>query len=158
MRVLHRPSFDDWSGRTQDVAAEALQPSHHCDHVIGSCPEFVGAWLIKEGRIRRSAIGVACQNVPLHPRVVRFHQLPRDRGVLIAELLPNSPASRAGLREGDIIVGFRGQAVATIDDLHKKLVAEVIGEPSPVMVLRQTEKIFAIVIPEESKNLAEDAR
>src|SRR5437870_414110 len=122
-----------------------------CFAIASNTAEFVGAWLIKEGRIRRSAIGVAGQNVPLHPRVVRFHQLPRDRGVLIAELLPDSPAARAGLREGDIITGFRGQAIASIDDLHKKLVADVIGEPSPVMVLRQTEKIFAIVVPEESK-------
>ncbi len=129
-----------------------------CFAIASNTAEFVGAWLIKEGRIRRSAIGVAGQNVPLHPRVVRFHQLPRDRGVLIAELLPNSPAERAGLREGDIIVGFRGQPVVSIDDLHKKLVADVIGEPSPIMVLRQTEKIFAIVIPEESKRVAHGAR
>jgi S1-C subfamily serine protease len=120
-----------------------------CFAIASNTAQFVAAWLIKEGRIRRSAIGVAGQNVPLHPRVVRFHQLPRDRGVLIAELAPKSPAARAGLRQGDIIVGFRGQPIASIDDLHKKLVAEVIGVPSPIMILRQTEKIFAMVVPEE---------
>jgi S1-C subfamily serine protease len=120
-----------------------------CFSIASNTAHLVAAWLIKDGRIRRSAIGVAGQNVPLHPRVVRFHKLERDRGVLIAELEPRSPASRAGLREGDIIVGFKGSPIATIDDLHKKLVAAEIGIPSPVMVLRGTEVLFVMVVPEE---------
>lgn len=120
-----------------------------CFSIASNTAHFVAAWLIKEGRIRRSAIGVAGQNVPLHPRVVRYHKLPRDRGVLVAELESGSPAARAGLRQGDIIVGFKGNPIATIDDLHKKLVAAEIGIPSPVMVLRGTEIIFAMVVPVE---------
>ena len=120
-----------------------------CFAIASNTAQFVAGWLIKEGRIRRSAIGVAGQNVPLHPRVVRFHRLPQDRGVLIAELDPHSPAARAGLQRGDIIVGFKGNAIKSIDDLHKRLVASEIGVPSPLMVLRQTEKVFAMVIPEE---------
>jgi S1-C subfamily serine protease len=53
------------------------------------------------------------------------------------------------LQRGDIIVGFKGQAIKSIDDLHKKLVAAEIGVPSPIMVLRQTERVFAMVVPEE---------
>jgi len=120
-----------------------------CFAIASNTAQFVAAWLIKEGRIRRSSIGVAGQNVPLHPRVVRFHKLPRDRGVLVAEVEPRSPADVAGLREGDIIVGFKGQPIATIDDLHKRLIADEIGVPSPLMLLRGTEKIFAIVAPRE---------
>ncbi len=120
-----------------------------CFSIASNTAHFVAAWLIKEGRIRRSAIGVAGQNVPLHPRVVRYHKLERDRGVLVAELEPRSPASIAGLHEGDIIVGFKGRPIATIDDLHKKLVATEIGVPSPMMVLRGTEVLFLMVVPEE---------
>jgi S1-C subfamily serine protease len=120
-----------------------------CFAIASNTAQFVAAWLIKEGRIRRSSIGVAGQNIPLHPRVVRFHKLPRDRGVLVAEVEPQSPADIAGLKEGDIIVGFKGQPIATIDDLHKRLVAEEIGVPSPVMILRGTEKSFAMVAPRE---------
>ena len=127
-----------------------ILPAQGICFAIGSnTAQFVAGWLIKDGRIRRSAIGVAGQNVPLHPRVVRFHKLPRERGVLVAEVERNSPAARAGIREGDIIVGFKGQPIATIDDLHKKLVASEIGAPSPVMLLRQTEKLFVTVVPEE---------
>jgi S1-C subfamily serine protease len=127
-----------------------------CFAIASNTAQVVAAWLIKEGRIRRSSIGVAGQNVPLHPRVVRFHKLPRDRGVLVAEIEPRSPAAQAGLHEGDIIVGFKGQPIATIDDLHKRLVAAEIGIPSPLMLLRGTERIFRIVIPCELRR--HDAR
>ena len=122
-----------------------------CFAIASNTAQFVAAWLIKEGRIRRSAIGVAGQNVPLHPRVARFHRLPQDRGVLIEQVEPHSPSARAGLQRGDIIVGFKGRSIRSIDDLHKQLVASEIGVPSPIMVLRQTEKVFAMVIPEELK-------
>ena len=120
-----------------------------CFAIASNTAQIVAAWLIKDGRIRRSSIGVAGQNVPLHPRVVRYHKLPVNRGVLVAEIEPRSPSAAAGLREGDIIVGFKGQPIATIDDLHKRLVASEIGVPSPLMLLRGTEKIFVIVVPRE---------
>jgi S1-C subfamily serine protease len=125
-----------------------------CFSIASNTAHFVAAWLIKERRIRRSAIGVAGQNVPLHPRVVRYHKLQRDRGVLVAELESASPAARAGIRQGDIIVGFKGNPIATIDDLHKKLVAAEIGVPSPVMVLRGAEVVFTMVVPIELQRTA----
>ena len=121
-----------------------------CFAISSNTAQFVAGWLIKEGRIRRSSIGVAGQNVPLHPRVSRFHKLPQTQGVLIVEVDPASPAAIAGLRKGDTIVGFKGRPVATIDDLHKQLVATEIGIPSPIMLLRGTEKLFRLVIPREA--------
>ena len=50
-----------------------------CFAIASNTAKFVAGWLIKEGRIRRSSIGVAGQNVPLHPRVVRFHKLPNEQ-------------------------------------------------------------------------------
>ena len=111
--------------------------------------EFVAAWLIKEGRIRRSWIGVVGQNVPIHRRVVRFHRLLTEHGVLVAGIEPGSPASRAGLREGDVIVAFGGEPVSGIDELHRHLVARVIGIPSLVTIIRHTEKFDLVVTPEE---------
>jgi S1-C subfamily serine protease len=120
-----------------------------CFAIASNTAQFVAAWLIKEGRIRRSSIGVAGQNIPLHPRVVRFHKLPFSRGVLVAEIEAGSPAARAGVRPGDIIVGFQGQPIGTIDDLHKRLTAAEIGVGSPLMLLRGTEKLFVVVVPRE---------
>lgn len=120
-----------------------------CFAIASNTAQFVAAWLIKEQRIRRSSIGVAGQNVPLHPRVVRFHKLLDGRGVLVMDVEPGSPAALSGLRVGDTIVGFKGLPIATIDDLHKQLVAAEIGIPSPLMILRETEKLFLMVVPRE---------
>ena len=65
------------------------------------------------------------------------------------EVDSGSPAVIAGLQKGDTIVGFKGHPVATIDDLHKHLVASEIGVPSPIMFLRGTDKLFRMVVPRE---------
>jgi S1-C subfamily serine protease len=120
-----------------------------CFAIASSTAEFVAGWLIKEGRIRRSWIGVAGQTVPIHRRVVRFHRLATDQGVLVAGIEPGSPAGRAGLREGDVIVAFEGEPVSGIDELHRHLVAKLIGIQSSITVIRQTEKLDLIITPKE---------
>ena len=141
------------AGEVIGVNTAVILPAQGICFAIGSnTAQFVAAWLIKEGRIRRSSIGVAGQNVPLHPRVVRFHGLPSARGVLVASVEPGSPGERAGLKQGDVIVGFKGHAVGTIDELHKRLVAPEIGVPSPVMIVRGTEKLFVVVTPRELRS------
>ncbi|HWY74044.1 MAG TPA: PDZ domain-containing protein, partial [Verrucomicrobiae bacterium] len=120
-----------------------------CFAIASSTAEFVAAWLIKEGKIRRSWIGVAGQTVPIHRRVVRFHRLAADQGVLVAGIEPGSPAGRAGLREADVIVAFEGEPVSGIDELLRHLVAKLIGIPSSITVIRHTEKLDLIITPEE---------
>jgi S1-C subfamily serine protease len=120
-----------------------------CFAIASNLAEFVTAWLIKEGRIRRSWIGIAGQNVPIHQRVVRFHRLPVAHGMLVAGMEPASPASRAGLREGDVVVAFGEHPVAGIDELHRHLVAAAIGKPKKLTIIRHTEKLVLTVTPEE---------
>jgi S1-C subfamily serine protease len=120
-----------------------------CFAIASNTAHLVAGWLIRDGRIRRSSIGFAGQNVPLHPRVMRFHNLPVKSGVQVTEINLGSPAELAGLKEGDIIVGFKGQPIATIDDLHKRLVAAEIGITSPMMIIRGKEKLFLVVTPRE---------
>jgi S1-C subfamily serine protease len=120
-----------------------------CFAIASNTAEFVAAWLIKDGRIRRSWIGVMGQNAPIHRRVVRFHHLAAEHGVLVAGTEPGSPANRAGLREGDVIVAFAGESVSSIDELHHHLVAKVIGIPTVLTVIRHTEKLELVVTPEE---------
>jgi S1-C subfamily serine protease len=69
--------------------------------------------------------------------------------VLVMEVERGSPAALTGLKEGDTIVGFKGQPIVTIDDLHKRLVASEIGVSSPIMFLRGTEKLFRMIVPRE---------
>jgi S1-C subfamily serine protease len=78
-----------------------------CFAIAANTASFVMGKLIHEGRIRRSYLGVAGQNVPLHRRVVRYHELPHETGVFVVSAEPGSPAAEAGLRDGDLIVGLR---------------------------------------------------
>jgi S1-C subfamily serine protease len=82
---------------------------------------------------------------------VRFYHLPVESGVLVVSIEENSPAKRAGLSEGDIIIGFDGQPVSGIDDLHKLLTEEKVGVKTTLTVIRHTEKLNLPIIPEESK-------
>jgi S1-C subfamily serine protease len=111
---------------------------------------FVAVRLMKDGKIRRSYIGVGGQNVPLPRRLVRAENLAVESGILVIAVEPNSPALRAGLREGDVIVGFAGHAVAGIDDLHRLLTEQHIHRPTSLALLRGTAKLDLAIVPEES--------
>jgi S1-C subfamily serine protease len=121
-----------------------------CFAIAMNTAKFVAGRLIKEGKITRSYIGVAGQNVPIHRRLVRFYHLPVETGVLVVSVEPQSPARRADLREGDVIVAYRNQPVPSIDDLHRLLTESQVGVHSPIMVIRQNEKLVIDVIPGEA--------
>ncbi len=114
--------------------------------------KFVASRLLREGRIRRSYIGVEAQTTPLHRRLVRFYDLPKETGVVVASVSEDSPAKQAGLREGDVIIALDDQPVAGVDDLHRLLTDAKVGVTSRLVVLRWTEKLELSVAPEEAKN------
>jgi S1-C subfamily serine protease len=122
-----------------------------CFAIPGNTAQFVAARLIRDGRIKRSFIGVAGQNVPLHRRVVRFHNLQVETGVLVVGLEENSPAAKAGLREGDVVIELDAKPVRHIDDLQRLLTDERVGVSIPMIALRHTEIVKFNVTPEENK-------
>ena len=122
-----------------------------CFAIPSNTAKFVASRLMRDGRVRRSYIGVGGQNVPLHRRVVRFHRLEHDGGVRVTQIESGSPAASAGLVEGDTIVAFDGQAVAGIDDLHRLLTEERVGVGLPLTVLRGVEKMEVRIVPGESR-------
>jgi S1-C subfamily serine protease len=113
--------------------------------------KFVAGRLLRDGRIRRSYIGVEAQSAPLHRRLVRFYDLPSESGVIVASVTPGSPAQRAGLREGDVIVALDGKTIAGVDDLHRVLTDARVGTSSTLTVLRWTERLELRVVPEEAR-------
>ena len=121
-----------------------------CFAIASSTAKFVAGWLIKEGKIRRSYIGVAGQNVPIHRRIVRFYGLPLETGVLVVSVETNSPAERTGLRAGDLIVAFNRHPIGSVHDLHKILVGDQIGVSANLTVVRHTEKLELPILPAES--------
>jgi S1-C subfamily serine protease len=112
---------------------------------------FVAGRLMKDGKIRRSSIGVGGQNVPLPRRLVRSAHLSVESGILVIAIEPHSPAQRAGLREGDIIVRFADSVVAGIDDLHRLLTDQHIGQQATLTILRGGTQISIDIVPEESQ-------
>src|SRR5438094_2024502 len=140
------------AGEVIGVNTAMIRPAQGiCFAIASNTAKLVAGWLIRDGRIRRSYIGVAGQNVPLHRRVIRFYNLPLETGVLVVSVEKDSPARSAGLREGDIIVGFDDRPIGTIHDLHKILVGEQIGIPAKLLVIRHTEKLELSILPAESR-------
>ena len=120
-----------------------------CFAIPAATAQFVASRLIRDGRIKRSYIGVAGQNVPLHRRLVRYHKLEVETGVLIVGIEDNSPATKAGLVEGDLVIGLDGKPVRNIDDLQRLLTDERVGVAVPITILRGTEKLTLDITPEE---------
>src|ERR1043166_3907911 len=120
-----------------------------CFAIAIDTAKYVAGWLIKDGKIRRSYIGVGGQNVKVHRRVVRFYNLPVESGLLVLSVEPNSPAAAAGLREGDVIVGFDDHPIVSVDALHKQLREETIGRRSTLTVIRHSEKLELEIVPVE---------
>jgi S1-C subfamily serine protease len=121
-----------------------------CFAIASNTVQWVAARLIREGRFRRSYLGLAGQTVPLLRRVTRAHGLSQDSAVLVVSVERGTPASAAGLRDGDLIVAFDGVAIEGVDALHRLLTDERIGIAARITVLRGIEKLTLTVVPADA--------
>jgi S1-C subfamily serine protease len=122
-----------------------------CFAIASNTARFVAAKLIRDGRIRRSYIGLAGQTVPIPRAVARENQLAVTSGVFIVSVEPNSPAATAGLKDGDVVLAFADTPVTGVDDLHRLLTEELIGTPTAVTILRAARRRRITVVPRESR-------
>jgi S1-C subfamily serine protease len=138
-------------GEVIGVNTAIIRPAQGiCFAIASNIARWVVGLLIKEGRIRRSFIGVAGQTVPLIRKVARYHHIKQETGVLVAGIEPESPAQRAGLLEGDILLALDDTPTAAVDSLHKVLTSDRIGERAIVTFLRGVEVRRHAIIPLES--------
>jgi S1-C subfamily serine protease len=121
-----------------------------CFAVAINTAKFVAGQLIKNGKIRRAYLGVGGQNVTIPRFVVRSQQLKAEIGVLVISVENQSPAERAGLQEGDVIVALDDTAVRSVDDLHKLLTDARIGARCELTLLRRSQKISLAVVAQEA--------
>ena len=124
-----------------------------CFAIAMSTAQFVAGRLIKDGRIRRSYLGIGGQNISLPRRLVRFHNLAAEKGVVVVSVEPNSSAQHAGVHEGDVIVGYGDRTVASIDDLQRLMTEEQVGSRSTLTLMRRGEKITLTIVPQESRTV-----
>jgi S1-C subfamily serine protease len=119
------------------VNTAAIRPAQGiCFAIAIDTAKYVAGRLIRDGEIRRSRIGIAGQTVPLHRRLVRYHDLSLESGVFVVSVESASPAERAGVRDGDVIVSYAERPVGGIDDLHRLLSEGPTGEPVTMALLR----------------------
>jgi S1-C subfamily serine protease len=138
-------------GRVIGVNTATIMGAQGLCFAIGiNTAKFVASALLREGRIRRSYIGVSAQTAPIHRRLVRFYGLTKETGVMVLGVEENSPAKRAGLREGDLIISLGTKSVAGVDDLHRLLTDRSVGTSTAITILRYTEKLELLLVPEES--------
>jgi S1-C subfamily serine protease len=128
-------------GKVIGINTAVILPAQGLCFVIAiNTATFVAGRLIKDGRIRRSYIGVGGQNVALQRRLMRMQHLSVTSGVLVVAVEPQSPAQRAGVLKGDVIVGYGNQPIASIDALHRLLTDEQVHVRTSLTVLRRGEK------------------
>ncbi|RVD69878.1 PDZ domain-containing protein, partial [Mesorhizobium sp. M4A.F.Ca.ET.029.04.2.1] len=106
--------------------------------VASNTANFVISEIIRFGRVRRAFIGVSADTTNLPRRAALLSQVSSSTAVRLRSVEKNSPAARAGLKEGDIIAAIDGRPVTGVDDLVRMLDAERIGRETLCTVVRRT--------------------
>jgi len=138
----------DSQGRVIGVNSAAILQAQGIYFAIAiNTAKYIAGQLIRDGRVRRSFIGIGGQTVPIHRRIVRFYNLPAANGILVTAVEPNSPADSAGLQEGDIIISIGEDLVRSVEDLQRLLTEDRAGRETRLAVIRKTDKITIEIIP-----------
>jgi S1-C subfamily serine protease len=139
------------AGRVVGINTATIAPAQGICFAIGiDTAVWVATRIMRDGRVRRSRLGLSGQTVPVETRVRRFHHLVQLSGVLVLDVQAGGPAARAGVQTGDVIVDFDGTSVAGVDDLHRGLTVERAGRAVAITLLRRAEKLSLTAVPTEA--------
>jgi S1-C subfamily serine protease len=136
-------------GEVIGVNTAVIMPAQGICLAVGiDTVKVVAAKLMRDGRVQRGYIGIGGQNIALEPSAARALGMPGG-GVLVLHVEPASPAARAGIREGDVVIGLDGNTISGIDDLHRVLSDDRIGRELELQLLRERATLTVAVRPEE---------
>ena len=137
-------------GEVVGVNTAAIVPAQGiCFATAINTAKYVSVYLMREGRVRRSYIGIGGHTVSISQRVVRQLQLAVEAGIMVESVEGRGPAGRAGVQRGDVIVAFAGQPTAAIDQLDKLLDDRAVGRATQITVLRRARKLDLTITPRE---------
>ncbi|MCY1142968.1 trypsin-like peptidase domain-containing protein [Actinoplanes sp. Pm04-4] len=103
--------------------------------------------LVANGRVRRAWLGVAGVPAPLPPALA--DRLGQKLGLRVVEVVPGSPAGKAGIYLGDIIITAGGQPTTTVQALQRLMLGPAIGADLPMTLLRKNALVDVVTVPAE---------
>jgi S1-C subfamily serine protease len=142
------------SGEVIGVNTATILPAQGlCFAISINTAQFIASKLIRHGVVRRSYIGVQVQTAALNRTIARHYEIQTTTGALVLAAESGTPAQKAGLQEGDIIVAIEGEPVEGVDVLHRLLTEEKIGVSTRLTVLRGSRRLEFQVIPGVRSNV-----
>jgi S1-C subfamily serine protease len=105
--------------------------------------------IIQFGKVTRAYLGLMIQDIEIHPRLRNLYKLAQSRGALVIGIEEPSPAKRAQIQEGDIIIEFDGKVLKSSNDLNKQLHRRIIFTPTTLKLIRKGELIIKNIFPVE---------
>jgi S1-C subfamily serine protease len=140
----------DSRGQVVGVNTAIIARSQGIGFAVGvETASWVMGQLFARGRVHRAWLGIGGVRRPLDRRLARHHGLGAG-AVEILSVDKGSPAARAGLRDGDLVVGFGDRAIDGVDDLHRLLRDYPAGTPAALRVVRRGQLITVDITPTDS--------
>ncbi len=137
-------------GHVIGVNTAIIAPAQGICFAIGiSTALYIAMEILREGKIKRSYLGLLGQNIKLHRTTIRYFKLTQTKGILIQNVEPKSPAEKAGLRSGDVLLKFNDTPIGSVDDLHRCLSGKTIGQLNTLLFQRRETLTQVKVIPLE---------
>jgi S1-C subfamily serine protease len=139
----------DGNGRVVGINTAMIGAAQGICFAIGiDTAADVAARIMRDGRVRRSRLGIAAQTVPLDPRLARRLKRTAPSAAMVSDVMPGGPAERAGLAKGDVVLSFAGETIRGVDDMHRLLIGERANTELPLEILRAGRLLTVTATPQ----------
>ena len=132
----------DLQGRLLGINTAIIAPSGGNVGIGFAIPsnmvQAIMAQLIEEGEVQRGYLGIAVQG--MNAQLAEAFGVERTNGVVVLDVEPDSPASEAGLRDGDIITRVDGKEIKKVSDYHSRTAVIFVGDEVEMDLLRDGRK------------------
>jgi S1-C subfamily serine protease len=112
--------------------------------------------LMEGGEVKRAYLGVFMAPIPVPSEVAESTKIDQERGVVVLKVESGSPAKKAGVAFGDVIVRFNDKPVTNVSDLPRLLTEDIIGKKVKIGVLRGEKLVDLSITPTSAENEESD--